>query len=238
DTRIAKFVVHPRISENGTFDFQFEYDGFVKGHGRFGVAVSNRNGKLLLSNVICTPLGYWEIAVISLPSSKVVTCDFIRGVKRHNFMTPIYNLSLQQVFIESIPIDDHLCRYTGRGNNIGKEERIDDHLTDTTKFLNARYESGIVFLSFNLKEALVVITDDVGYDTVEIGWDKGENGVCHLQEIWDRILELTLLFRTTDDDFGMLLEASVMYDRQVSAIKGGRDGKGPEKEKYEKQIKS
>ncbi|QHO56371.1 UDP-glycosyltransferase TURAN [Arachis hypogaea] len=38
---------------------------------------------------------------------------------------------------------------------------------------------------------------------------------------------------TPDEDFGILLEAAVMYDRRVAAILG----KGPEKEKYEAKIK-
>lgn len=194
DTTTARFVEHPRISENGPFDFQLEYDGSGKAQGRFGVAVSNRrgNGKVFYTLADDSHAGpevfhsihqeaeglnaCLEIAeqcdmhsfrmlgdcgdLINLIKSGngpdltheekygSVTCDYIRGVKRRydDFMTPMYNVCLQQVFREAIPIADHLCRYTRY--NIGREERTDDHLTDTTKFLNARYESGIAFLRY------------------------------------------------------------------------------------------
>ncbi|KAL3613720.1 hypothetical protein CASFOL_041794 [Castilleja foliolosa] len=78
----------------------------------------------------------------------------------------------------------------------------------------------------------------------------------------DGVLYVTFVFRTPDEDFGILLEAALMYDRRVSVLLGEDDskigdevvwdeihkgkqftteeqheGKGPEKDKYEEKIR-
>lgn len=194
DTDTAIFVEHPRITSDGPFDYQFEYDGSGKGRLRFGVAVADRkgNGKVfytLADNSKAGPEVFHSIhqeaeglnecldiaekvsfkmvgdcgdliGMIKNPSRPnrtgegkfgKVTCEYIRGVKSRydNFLKPPFNVCLEQVYREGIPVADHLCWYTRRPN-IVREELTSDKLTDTTKFLNSRYESGIPFLRFPL----------------------------------------------------------------------------------------